>query len=188
MVNDDFDRQEVDRLVRELNSRKPPVVPPPAVYQPAPPPPPAPEPVPRVVSRWTSARFLMPAMTASRPRHRFASAFALPALPGFRLPALPAFTLPTLTGERWSVLIVRGWVTLGILLSISMAYWPYPKTYLVGMLLYLFAVAIVVVAGVWSAKLTWDLHLGGAHTISIGIVLWAIVLVAETVPPLSGGS
>lgn len=128
----------------------------------------------------------MPATAAARPRQSFASGISLPDLPAFRLPAL---RLPALTEATRSVLIVRAWVTLGLLLSVSMAYWPYPKTYLLGLLAYIFAVALLVVAGVWSAKLTWDVRLGGAHTVAIGIVLWAIVLVAaETLPHVSGGS
>jgi hypothetical protein len=203
MANDDFDRQEVDRLVRGLSAPEPPAVPQPAVSQasaePPAQPPAQPPPAPQVhrVSRWTSARILMPAMRTAGPRKTFASAIGLPDLPALRLPNLPALRLPDLPALRLPalteatrrVLIIRAWVTLGLLLSVSLPYWPYPKTYLLGMLLYLFAVALLVVAGVWSAKLTWDVRLGGAHTVSIGIVLWAIALVAaETMPQVSGGS
>ena len=207
MADDDFDRQEVDRLVRGLSAPEPRAVPTPAVSQasaqpPAQPPAqplaqPPPEPQVHRVSRWTNARFLMPAMRTAGPRKTLASAIGLPDLPALRLPnlpavrlpELPALTLPALPEATRRLLIIRAWVTLGLLLSVSMPYWPYPKTYLLGMLLYLFAVALLVVAGVWSAKLTWDVRLGGAHTVSIGIVLWAIALVAaETMPQVSGGS
>ena len=207
MASDDRDRQEVDRLVRELSAPKPPVapkavLPEPAVSQASALPPPERRIRP---SRWTSARILMPAMRAAEPRKTLASiiklpalpalelppwpAFKLPPLPALRLPSLPALRLPALAEAISPLLIVRAWVTLALVLGVSMPYWPYPKTYLLGLLLYLFAVALLVVAGVWSAKLTWDVRLGGAHTVSIGIVLWAIALVAaETIPRVSGGS
>jgi len=147
----------------------------------------------------------MPARTAPAPRKGFAAIPRLPdlpelKLPEFRLPALrsPALRLSALRlpGLRLQglrlpgpietappALVVRAWVALGTLLSVAMPYWPYPKTYGIGLLLYLFAVALVVVAGSWAAKLTWDERLGGAHTVSLGIVLWAIALVTkETLP------
>jgi len=187
MADDDFDRQEVDRLVRELSAPKPPVAPKPGISQVSAQPPPEHH-VPRV-SRWTNVRILMPAMRATRPRRTFASALGLPDLPVLTMPDLSAFWLPAPTETTSRVLIVRTWVTLGLLLSMSMPYWPYPKTYLLGLLLYLFAVALVAIAGVWAAKLTWEVRLGGAHTVSLGIVLWAIVLVAaDTLPLVSGGS
>jgi hypothetical protein len=188
MSSEDFDQQEVDRLVRELNERKSPVVPQPAANQAsqaagqpdsvvlqanadA-----APGTPVRQVSRWSTVRLLMPAMAAATPRRSFAAVIGLPALP--RTLDLPIPQLPELTDETRRLLTVRAWVALGILLSVSMAYWPYPKTYLVGLLAYIFAVAIVVVAGIWSAKLTWDVRLGGAHTVALGIVVWAIGLIA----------
>jgi len=187
MADDDSDRQEVDRLVRELSAPKPPVPPKPGISQASSQPPPE-QHVPRV-SRWTNVRILMPAMRAAHPRRTFSSALGLPDLPALAIPDLSAFWL-TSPGETTArVLIVRTWVTLGLLLSLSMPYWPYPKTYLLGLLLYIFAVALVAVAGVWAAKLTWEVRLGAAHTISLGIVLWAIVLVAaDTLPLVSGGS
>jgi hypothetical protein len=191
MANDEFDRREVDRLVRELS--EPPKPPEPAPAQPAA------ERAVRHVSRWTTARILMPATRSAEPRRTLASmlnlpklpalaALGLPNLPAPRLPNLPALSLPALAEATSPAVIVRAWVTLGILLSVSLPYWPYPKTYLLGMLAYIFAVALLVVAGVWSAKLTWEVRLGGAHTISLGIVLWAIVLVAADTLPLVNGS
>ena len=194
MAVDDIDRREVDRLVRELTEAKPPAVPTPAVSRTSAEP--APERhAPRVARRWTSARILMPARTAPGPRKAFAALPRLPELPELSLPALrsPGFRLSALRlpGLRPPgpieaappALVVRAWVALAVLLSAAMPYWPYPKTYGVGLLLYLFAVALVVVAGTWAAKLTWDERLGGAHTVSLGIVLWAIALVTKEALP-----
>lgn len=124
----------------------------------------------------------------------------LPNLPGLKLPEirLPDVVLPEIRAPRFGLaalrvpalldsaprtLVVRAWVALALVLSASMPYWPYAKTYGAGLLLYLFAVALVVVAGTWSAKLTWDERLGGAHTVSLGIVLWAIALVGKEALP-----
>jgi hypothetical protein len=38
---------------------------------------------------------------------------------------------------------------------------------------------MVVVAGVWSARLTWNTRLPMAHTVALFVVLWGITLAAE---------
>jgi hypothetical protein len=80
--------------------------------------------------------------------------------------------------------IARMWVALGVLSSAAMTFWPYPKTYLWGMVLYLLSLGLVLVAGVWGARLSWYARLGAAHTVALGTVLWAVVLATETVPPI----
>ena len=90
-----------------------------------------------------------------------------------------------ITGPR-QVTVVRMMVGLGVLLGAAMPYWPYPKACAWWLLLYLFAVAMVVVAGVWSARLTWNMRLGIAHVVAIGIVLWGITLAAEETLPRIG--
>jgi hypothetical protein len=188
MASDEIDRHEVDRLVRELRERRP---------QPATPPKPRAEgkpaanqpveaqadresadvSVPKRGSRWTTARILMPAPSTAG-RRTFSRSIALP--------KLPTFTMPALTEEARHTLIVRGWVALSVVLSVSMLYWPYPKTYLVGLLLYHFAVSVVLLTGVWSAKLTWDARLGAEHTLALGVVLSAIVFAAAEALPTVG--
>jgi hypothetical protein len=68
------------------------------------------------------------------------------------------------------------WVGLAAIYSVSMTFWPYPKTYVLGMVLYLLSLGLLVVAGAWGARLSWDGRLGGAHTIAIGTVVWSILL------------
>ena len=70
-------------------------------------------------------------------------------------------------------------VSLGLALSIAMPFWPYPRTGLWWMLFYIFAVGMVLVSGVWSAKLTWATRLGYAHIVALGVVLWGLTLVTE---------
>lgn len=64
-----------------------------------------------------------------------------------------------------------------------MPYWPYPKAGALWLLWYLFAVGMVLVAGIWSARLTWNTRQGVAHTVALGVVLWGITLAAEETIP-----
>jgi hypothetical protein len=64
-----------------------------------------------------------------------------------------------------------------------MPYWPYSQAWPWGLLLYLSAVLLVLVTGIWGAKLTWSARLPAAHTIAVGTVCWGVaLLVAEALP------
>lgn len=179
VADDNLERQEVDTLIQELSKVRsaPKVVKPVASTAPVTPVAPAAPPAAPSVSRWTSARLIMPAapMEPKSNRFTFASRLNLPALPA--LPSLPDFGWFSLTPGP--VAIVRLWVGLGVALGASMAYWPYPRTYFIGLFVYLFAVDVVLLTGVWAAKLSWDARLGGAHTIALGTVLWSITLAVQ---------
>jgi hypothetical protein len=44
-------------------------------------------------------------------------------------------------------------------------------------------VVILIVAGIWSAQLTWITRRGVAHVLALSIVLWGLTLAtAETLP------
>lgn len=170
---EDFDREEIDLLVRELmeGRRANPASAQPLVDQPI-----ALQQVEqRPGSRWTNVRLLMPSRRTPGlgKRFAFASAISLPQLPD----------LNHVFRNLGPVAMVRLWVGLGALHSASMTFWPYPKTYLWGMVLYLLSLGLVVVTGVWGARLSWDKRLGAAHTIALSTVVWAVTLAAETVPP-----
>jgi hypothetical protein len=189
MASDDYDLDDVDRLVRELCAPPTPVRAAPTAASGASDG--AAEHQVRRVSHWTTSQILMPVEPASiRPYPSIQPPAWLSKLAlGMPAVGLPRFTMPALSETTRGALIVRVWVTLGVLLSVAMPFWPYPKTYLAGLLLYLFAVEVVALTGLWSAKLSWDGRLGGAHTIALGVVLWAIVLVAEeTLPLVSTGA
>jgi hypothetical protein len=180
MASDDFDRAEVDRLVKELATPPKPPVPRPAfaaLAAEAAEPPPATAPGGPAPGRpWTTARLLMPAMRTER-RKSFAFASAI------SLPTLPRIALPALNETEWATLSVRTFVGLGVLLSAAMPYWPYSHAWSWGLLLYVSAILLVVVTGIWGAKLTWDARLPAAHTIAVGILIWGLgLLAAETVP------
>ena len=77
-------------------------------------------------------------------------------------------------------------VGLGVALALAMPFWPYPKACAWWLLFYLFAVAMVVVAGIWAARLTWVTRLGVAHMLALGVVFWGITLAAEETLPRIG--
>ena len=108
------------------------------------------------------------------PRFAFASAISLPQVPDltrlFRMPG--------------PVIVTRMWVGLGAVYGGAMTYWPYPKTYLWGLVSYLLSLGLVLVTGIWGARLSWEARLGAAHTIALATVLWAITLAAAVTLPL----
>jgi hypothetical protein len=183
MASDDFDPAEIDRLVKELETpTKPPPKPPApkpafaALAAEAAPPPPTAHGDLTPGRPWSTARLLMPAMRTER-RKTFAFASAI------SLPTLPRIALPALNEMQWDTVSVRTFVGLGVLLSAAMPYWPYAHGWSWGLLLYLAAVVLVVVTGIWGAKLTWDARLPAAHTVAVGTVIWGLgLLAAETVP------
>ena len=172
MTADNLEGKEVDLLIQEL------AAPP---QKPA-----APKPV---VSPPITASAVTAAPPAAGPRattrayapgvspNRFVSAIRF--RPAIKSIGLPAFDFPVF-GET---AVVRMWVGLGVALAVAMPFWPYPKAYSWGLLLYLLVVALLLVTGVWSARLTWVTRLGIAHTVALSVVLWGLTLVAgETLP------
>lgn len=184
----DSDRDEIDLLVRELTAKTwaPAKAAAPVDQQVAPV-----EVEVRPGSRWTNIRILMPAMPTPRLESRFARGAAmvlsrLPVLPA--VPALPA--LRALLDARRIVrtpepaTMVRLWVGLGAVYSGMLTFWPYPRTYFWGLVLYLVSLSLVLVTGIWGARLSWEARLGAAHTVALGTVLWGVRLAAtQTLPP-----
>jgi hypothetical protein len=182
MDPDDVDREQIDRLVQELIKTQPLPAATPAAGQtiagpePAwPPGAPSGQAEPRLVNRWTNVRLLMPpARTPGTAKH-------LALVPIISLSQVP--DLNRYLRMPAPIVMTRMWVGLGAVYSASMAFWPYPKTYLWGLLLYLFCLGLVLVSGVWGARLSWEARLGASHTIALGSVVWAVTLVAaETLP------
>ncbi|HEX5069331.1 MAG TPA: hypothetical protein VFV78_03875 [Vicinamibacterales bacterium] len=154
---------------------------------------------------WTTANVLMPAVRTERPpRKRFALPKGLSLPAGFPLPgrpSLPRVALPRDLSFRslrraamnkwratqWSAWTVRTFVGLGVLLCAAMPYWPYAHAWSWGLAIYLCASEMVVVTGIWGAKLTWDAHLPAAHTVAVGTTIWGLGLMAvEAIPRMSG--
>jgi hypothetical protein len=167
MGADEFDSEQIDLLVRELMAARPVPVPvQPVVTEPV-----APSPVERRPgTRWTHVRLLMPSRRAPDRGAPFAS------LSNITLPQLP--DLSRFSRMPGPVAMLRMWVGLGALHCASMTFWPYPKTYLWGLVLYILSLGLVLVTGVWGARLSWEARLGAAHTVALGTVLWAVTLAA----------
>jgi len=194
MAIDEIDREEVDRLVQEMAARRrapvakaTPVAPlnTAAAQQPGAPQPlaPSPEPVaPPKASRWSTNRLLMPSLQRASRRKEFALASVMT----MHMPALPKIGLPDWTETQWAVLTARMFVGLGVALGAAMPYWPYTTSGPWSLGLYLSAVILVIVTGIWGSKLTWDARLARAHTVAIVTTMWGLILVAAVVLPRIG--
>ena len=71
-------------------------------------------------------------------------------------------------------------------LGAALVFWPYPKRCGNDLAVYLFAVAVVAVAGWWSAFWTWRHRSAKAHVLALLLILWGLVLGAIEVLPRVG--
>jgi hypothetical protein len=71
-------------------------------------------------------------------------------------------------------------------LAVAVPFWPYPRECGVGLTLYLGALTLVVVAGVWAAASAWRHRRPVAHVFALGAIVWGGVLAAEKVLPRIG--
>jgi hypothetical protein len=198
MATDELDQAEIDRLVDELAhparypQRKRAVVR--AAAESAPLQAPALHAAARDsvtrVGSWTTRNLSMPA-TRTEPKPSFASTLAGRAEQWRLVQALQTWrsVVPNarqLRQMEWGALSVRVFVTLGVLLSAAMPYWPYSHAWSWGLLFYLCAIELVVITGIWGAKLTWDARMPAAQTVALGTVIWGLgLLVWEAVPRLA---
>jgi len=77
-------------------------------------------------------------------------------------------------------------LTLSVLVGVAMMLWPYPARCGVGLAGYLGAVAVVIASGVWSSVWTWRHRASRAHTLSLLLILWGLVLGSIEVLPRLG--
>lgn len=104
--------------------------------------------------------------------------------PATPLPS-PAVTAPSgPSGREWLGTWTR--VVLGLLVGIGMTQWPYTHGCGARLLFYLLGVGTVLTAGAWSGISSWRRRLGLAHTLSILLVLWGLILMAREVLPRVG--
>jgi len=75
---------------------------------------------------------------------------------------------------------------LVVLVSAAMAIWPYPARCGVGLMGYLAAVGVVTAGGLWSSIWTWRHRASRAHTVSLLVLAWGLVLGAMQVLPRIG--
>lgn len=77
-------------------------------------------------------------------------------------------------------------VGLGVALAAGMTQWPYFHACGTALFLYLGALGMVGLSGVWGMITSWRHRMGLAHTISILVLLWGGILAAATVLPRNG--
>lgn len=105
------------------------------------------------------------------------------AAPRFDRPDVDARSFPPAgTGQAG----VWAQVGLSILLGIALTQWPYGRACGWSLLLYLVAVATLIVAGLWGALSSWKRRLGLAHIVAMGAILWGLALAAHEVLPRVG--
>src|SRR6185312_15928719 len=74
-------------------------------------------------------------------------------------------------------------VGLGVVVALAVPQWPYGRDCGVELLVYLLAVATVVVTGFWGATASWRGRLASAHVVALCTILWGLTLAALEVLP-----
>jgi hypothetical protein len=89
-------------------------------------------------------------------------------------------------GGRLAVLSTWFRVALGLALAIGITQWPYQTACGLNLGMYLVAIGVVIVAGLWSSVSSWRRRLGLAHFLSLLVLLWGLVLAAREILPRTG--
>lgn len=77
-------------------------------------------------------------------------------------------------------------LSLTVALGVGMVFWPYSARCGMGLTGYLGAVSALVVSGIWSSVWTFRHRAAKAHTLSLLLVLWGLVLASIEVLPRTG--
>jgi hypothetical protein len=77
-------------------------------------------------------------------------------------------------------------LTLSVAAAVAIAFWPYEVRCGAGLAGYLAAVGMVTIGGIWSTVWTWRHRAGRAHSLSLFIILWGLVLGSMEVLPRIG--
>jgi hypothetical protein len=77
-------------------------------------------------------------------------------------------------------------LALACALGVGIAFWPYGARCGFGLAGYLGAVGTLVIAGVWSSIWTWKHRAARAHTVSLLLLTWGLVLATAEVLPRVG--
>jgi hypothetical protein len=101
-----------------------------------------------------------------------------------KTPAAKAEVLEKQRGTSTLGVMLR--LLLSVLLGVGILFWPYEARCGFALAGYLAAVSVVVVSGAWSAVWSWRHRSGRAHTLSLLILLWGLVLGAMEVLPRIG--
>lgn len=85
-----------------------------------------------------------------------------------------------------STLGVFARLSLAVILGVAIVFWPYSARCGLGMAAYLASVLTLVTAGAWASIWTWKHRAAKAHTLSLMLVLWGLILGAIDVLPRIG--
>ncbi|MFN0099424.1 MAG: hypothetical protein ACKVS7_12160 [Gemmatimonadaceae bacterium] len=77
-------------------------------------------------------------------------------------------------------------LSLAVALGVGIIFWPYSARCGFGLAAYLASVSALIVSGVWSSIWTFRHRAAKAHTLSLLIVLWGLVLASIDVLPRTG--
>ena len=88
--------------------------------------------------------------------------------------------------QKTSTLGVVARLLLATALAIAILFWPYDARCGLQLAYYLAAVAAVTASGVWSAVWSWRHRSGRAHTLSLLLIVWGLVLGAMEILPRVG--
>jgi len=104
-----------------------------------------------------------------------------------KLPAKASGAAPSTAREQttkaWAV---YARLLISVALGVAMIVWPYPSRCGAGLAGYLAAVGVVIGSGIWSAVWTWRHRASRAHTLSLLLILWGLVLGSMEVLPRVG--
>jgi hypothetical protein len=80
------------------------------------------------------------------------------------------------------------WLKVGLSAAAGalMTQWPYAHSCGLGLYLYLGSVLAVTVAGGWASVASWKHRMAVAHVLSLGVVLWGLILAAAQILPRIG--
>lgn len=90
------------------------------------------------------------------------------------------------TKKETSTIGVFARLVLSVLLAVGIIFWPYASRCGIGLAAYLGAVTVVIGSGVWSAIWTFRHRTGRAHTLSLLLILWGLLLAGMEVLPRMG--
>ena len=97
--------------------------------------------------------------------------------------ATPPPGSPAAAGARLTTWIRVG---LGLALGIGMLVWPYSHVCGLKLMFYMIGAGTVTIAGVWTGISSWKRRMGLAHLLSLGLVIWGLVLAVGIVLPRVG--
>jgi hypothetical protein len=101
-------------------------------------------------------------------------------------PAAPPATPVAAASLRGSA--SRAWARVGLVLALAAAlpFWPYPRDCGIGLVMFLGAVGILLIAGIWGAVVSWKHRRPVAHVLALAAVAWGAALTARELLPRVG--